>query len=119
MTLKDVIKQEKKIKKMLKEIKAEIKQKAKNIELEGVIKICDNPNIVTVKLSDLKNNNWSPDYYSAETQANHIITFLENTTTATSFIEKIQKIIQNKEVVISHHKYSVRDEIIDVLKKYI
>lgn len=119
MTLKDIIKQEEKIKKMLEDIKTEIKQEAKNIELEGVTKICDNPNVVTVKLSDLKNNNWSPDYYSATTQANHICEALTGAKTATSFINMIRKIIDNKYVTISNTRYQIRDEFIEVLKKYI
>lgn len=99
MNTKELLQLEKQIKEMLQEIIDSITDSIKNKPNENIKPISSNPVIFTLRLSEIENNIWSPEYYSSIRQAKVIKTALEGTITVTSLINKLQTIIDNKFVI--------------------
>ena len=115
--LQDVLKIEQSITTLIDDLKEQIVAETSEKLLDGVTVI--SKNICTVKLSNLKHNIWSPEYYLPDKQAEYVGKALEGISTAHSFISKVKTIIDDGFVKIGQNHYRLNDNTISVLKKYL
>lgn len=119
MTLSEIMKAENERESSLQDIKLSLSKEIEEIKLDYVKTISSSPDVVIVKFSQLKNNIWSPEYYSQHKQAEYISKAIGKIETGNGLYEKLQEIINNKYAKIEgdKNKYPINDETIKIIKE--
>jgi hypothetical protein len=115
MNLNKILEVEKSVATMIRDTKEQIAKEITETPLNGVKPIAEN--IVIVKLSCLQHNVWSPEYYIPSMQADYVRKVLDSVTTAHSFVEKMEKMIEKRGVKIGVNFHRFNDKTISILEK--
>ncbi len=118
--LQELIIQEKKNQESLKNLVSEIVSKIKKVKVPGIKRI---PNCAvsafTVSLGSLDRLNLSAEYYDSEAQAKIVNAALIECQTVTSFVDRITKIIEDRNVIIKKNRFALNPFTIAILKEAI
>lgn len=118
MTLKQIIETENSFSEMIDALKKKIVDEIEETPIEGVQKI--NSTISIVSFSALgKGTVLTPEYYISSAQARCVGDSLKSVSTATSFVKKLQEMVDKRNVRIKGTTYPLNDQTIEILKKYI
>lgn len=116
MNINDVLEMEKSVEKMISQLKEQIIKEIEETPLKDVKPIASN--IVVIRLSQIQNNIWSPEYYIPSVQAQYVDAALSNISTAHSFMKKVDEMIEKRGVKIGVNFHRLNDATISILKKY-
>lgn len=121
MNISEVLAKEAEIKEIIDRIKHDITERIKEMGIPGVTKITSSPGICMVSFSQVANNgcNLSAEFYMADAQADIVCKSFANADTAGKLQNKLNEIINSRQVVINKQKYSVRPEVINILTDYL
>ena len=118
--LQELIIQERKNQESLENLVSDILAKIKNVKAPGVNRI---PNCAvsafTVSLGNLDRLNLSAEYYDSEAQARIVSDALNGCQTVTSFVNRITKIIQDRNVIVQKNRFALNPSTIAILKEAI
>lgn len=115
----EVMELEKSIKAMIDNIVKEIESDIDNNPIDGYKPL--GSNCFTVKFSTLNQHDvWSPEYYSPHKQAEYVRSYLEGASTATNFVNRITKLVNERQIKFSYGNVArLNDKTIEILEKYI
>lgn len=118
MTLKQIIEAEDSFLKMIDELKKRIVTEIEETPIEGVQKV--NSIISIVSFSALsKGTILTAEYYISSAQARYVDDALKSVSTATSFVKKLQEMVDKRNVKIKGTTYPLNEQTIEILRKYI
>lgn len=114
----EVMELENSIKTMIDDIVKEIKSDIDSNPIDGYKPLGNN--CFTVKFSTLSRHDvWSPEYYSSHKQAEYVHKYLEGASTATDFVKRITKLVNERQIKFSYGNVArLNDKTIEILKKY-
>lgn len=115
--LKSALNLEKSVREMLIELRAQLYKdvsKAKSDDIKTI-----KPNMVIVKCSNLDGLVLTPSYYIPSSQAEAIDKKLNGVKTATTFINELQKMIDEKKVKNGNNATRLNSKTIEVLEKHL
>lgn len=115
--LHEILKIEQSISNMIEDLKTQIIDDISGKPLDDVTTITKN--ICIVKLSKLRKDVWSPEYYLPYKQAEYVGHAIKDIPTIHSFISKISEIIKSEYVKIGQNKYRLNDATLSILQKYL
>lgn len=116
MKLNEILKVEASVATMINDLKNQIVNEVAETPLANVTVL--SKNTVSVKMSMLSHNVWSPEYYIPGVQAEYVKKALNNITTAHSFVKKIEEMIEKSGVKIGPNLHRFNDTTISILKKH-
>lgn len=115
MSLTEIIKKESMFAEELLKLKGEIEAEITNTDIPGVTKL--GKNCCTVKLSGL--SSWSPEYYSADKQAEAVYEQLEKCSTATQMLNALSEMIETGYAFAkSKNRIRLNSTTIKILKEF-
>lgn len=118
MTLNEIIEAENSFSEMIDELKKKIVAEIEETPIEGVQKI--NSIISIVSFSALsKGTILTAEYYISSAQARCVGDSLKNVSTATSFVKKLQEMVDKRNVRIKGTTYPLNNQTIEILREYI
>ena len=116
MNLNEILEVEKSVATMVCDLKEQIAKEIAETPLKDVKPIAEN--IVIVRLSCLRHNVWSPEYYIPSVQADYVRKALDSVTTAHSFVKKMEEMIEKRGVKIGVNFHRFNDKTVSILEKY-
>lgn len=116
MNLQEILRIEESISDLLETARNDIIQEIDKTEIEGVERI--NNFCAVIKLSKLQNNVWSPEYYIPHIQASYVAVALAGIKTASSFVKKVEDMIENRRVKIGQNVHYLNDTTVSILIKH-
>ena len=116
VSLQEILRIEQSISELLKTARNDIIKEIETTEIEGVKKI--NDFCCVVKLSKLRNNIWSAEYYLPRVQASYVKTALASVKTAAAFVEKVADMVENRRVKIGKNVYYLNDTTVGILMRH-
>lgn len=118
MTLKQIIETENSFSEMIDALKKRIVAEIEETPIDGVQKI--NSTISIVSFSTLgKGTVLTPEYYISSAQARYVGDSLKSVSTATSFVKKLQEMVDKRNVRIKGTTYPLNNQTVEILRKYI
>ena len=116
-TIKEIIAMEKSIADMLCELTDQIAEVTSEASMDGVKQLA--PNVVSANFSSLDSWICCPYYYTQSAQANAVERKLKESKTATSFIDKIQTMVNEKKVKLGNEVIRLNPKTIEILQSYL
>lgn len=116
MNLNKILEVEKSVATMVCDLKEQIVKEVSETPLKDVKPVAEN--IVIVRLSCLRHNIWTPEYYIPSVQADYILKALDGISTAHSFVKKMEEMIEKRGVKIGMNFHRFNDQTVSILEKY-
>ena len=115
-TIASILEAERNANLVIEQEKQKIVSDIQNCDLKNVKSLA--PNIVVVKLSQLQNNVWSPDYYIMEKQALYVRQFMSGAKTVTMLMERLKTMIDDGYVKIGTSRYRLNEKTIEIIRNH-
>ena len=115
-TIANILEAERNATLVIEQEKQKIVSDIQNCALKNVKSLA--PNIIVVKLSQLQNNVWSPDYYIMEKQALYVRQFMSGAKTVTMLMERLKTMIDDGYVKIGTSRYRLNEKTIEIIRNH-
>ena len=100
---------------LLEQLKHDICDEIRRTPVPGVTKL--NDLCFTVPLSVVRDKALSPEYYSSDSQARLVDRALSSAKSATSFHQKIEGMLENKNIKFGGNTYPLNDVTLEILAR--